>query len=184
MVVGEPRAIVACEQVVENVGKDVARQPNRRPIGCGVAPSMARVHHNTNGSAMAIPAEVREYRGQLTGMILELQANQATLDEQANRYGVFAFTGGDVPKGRWCLVAMISYLERPFATDRISTGEVKRYRHLVEAIVELGQGMAAGPRTLRCRHDIADTFSRASSAIQTLGSTLESALKKVLKEQE
>lgn len=145
---------------------------------------MARVCHNTKRSAMAIPAEMWEYRGQLTGMILELRANQATLDELVNWYGVFVFTGGDVPKGRWCLVAMISYLERPFATDRISTGEVERYKHLVEAIMKLGQGIAAGPRTLRCRHDIADTFSRASSAVQALGSTLQSALTKVLKEQE
>jgi hypothetical protein len=145
---------------------------------------MVGVHRNTKGSAMAIPAEVWEYRGQLTGMILELQANQATLDELVNWYGVFVFTGGDVPKGRWCLVAIISYLERPFATDHVSTGEVERYRHLVEAIMELGQAVAAGPRTLRCRHDIAHTFSRASSEIRTLGSTLESALTKVLKEQE
>ena len=81
-------------------------------------------------------------------------------------------------------MAMISYLERPFATDGISTGEVERYGHLVEAIMELGQGIAAGPRTLRCRHEIADMFGQASSEIRTLGSTLESALTKVLKEQE
>jgi hypothetical protein len=145
---------------------------------------MERVHHNTKGSAMAIPAAVWEYRGQLRRMILELQANRATLDELVNWYGVFAFTGGDVPKGRWCLVAMISYLERPFATDCISTGEVERYGHLVEAIVELGQRIPAGPRTLRCRHEMADMFGQASSEIRTLGTALESALANVLKEQE
>jgi hypothetical protein len=145
---------------------------------------MERVHHNTKGSAMAILAEVRGHRGQLIGMILELQANQATLDELVHWHGVFAFTGGDIPKGRWCLVAVTSYLERPFATDCISTGEVERYGHLAEAIMELGQGIETGPRTLRCRHRIADTFRQASSEIRTLGTTLESAFIRLLKEEE
>ena len=133
---------------------------------------------------MALPDELRTYRKELTAMILELQANQAALKGLLDWYGVFAFTGGDVPRGRYSLVGITSYLERPFATSRISTAEVERYGHLVEAVVELGQGPAAGPRTLRCRHDLADAFGRVASEIQTLGSTLESALTKALKEKE
>jgi hypothetical protein len=113
---------------------------------------------------------------QLTGMIQELQTNQATLKGLMNWYGVFVFTGGDVPRGRCDLVAITSYLERPFAADRISTGKVERYQHLVGEIMELGQGFEAGPRTLRCRTSIGDAFRRTSSEIQTLGSALESAL--------
>ena len=134
---------------------------------------------------MTLPTELREDRELLTAMILELQTNQATLNELRNWYGVFLFTGGDVPQRQCDLVAMTSYLERPFATDRISTGEVKHYGHLVETLMELGQGIAEPrPKTLRCRHDMADAFSRASSEIQTLGGTLESALTQLSKEQE
>ncbi len=129
-----------------------------------------------------VPADVRNYREQLTGMMLELQANQAILKELLNWCGVFVFTGGDVPRGRCGLVAINSYLERPFAADRISTRELERYRHSVGAIMELGHGLAAGPRTLRCRKDIGDAFSRASSEIQTLETALGSAMTKLLKE--
>jgi hypothetical protein len=125
-----------------------------------------------------------KHREQLTEMLLELQANQVTLRRLRDWYGVFAFTGGDVPSGRCDLPAIASYLERPFAADRIPLGEVERYRHLVEAAMEPRQDMAAGPRTLRCRKDIGDAFSRASSEIQTLETALESVLAKVLKELE
>jgi hypothetical protein len=113
---------------------------------------------------------------QLMGMIQELQTNRATLDGLLSWYSTFVFTGGDVPSGECDLVAVNSYLERPFAADRISTGKVERYRHLVREIMELGQGLAPGPRTLRCRKSIGDAFRRASSQIQSLGSALESAL--------
>lgn len=133
---------------------------------------------------MALPAELRTYREQLTGMVLELQANQATLKRMLDWYGVFAFTGGEVPRGRYALLGITSYLEQPSAAKRISTGDVERYEHLVEAVVELGQGAAAGPRALRCRHDMADAFGRLASEIKILGSTLESAFARVLNEQE
>ena len=134
---------------------------------------------------MALPAELRKYRELLTAMILELQTNQTTLNELLNWYGVFLFTGGDVPRRQCDLVATTSYLEHSFATDRISTAEVDRYRHSVQTLMELGQAIVAPrPRTLRCRHDIADAFSRVSSEIRALGTTLASALTKLLRELE
>jgi hypothetical protein len=52
-------------------------------------------------------------------------------------------------------------------------------------IMELGQGIVApSPRTLRCKHDIADAFSRVSSEIRPLGNMLESALTKLLRKVE
>ena len=131
---------------------------------------------------MALPAELRKYRALLTAMILELQTNQAALDELANWYGVFVFTGGDVPRGRCGLVATTSYLEHPFATDRISTADVDRYQHSVQTLTELGQGIAASrPKTLRCRHDMGVAFGRVSSEIRALGTALESAFTKLLR---
>lgn len=133
---------------------------------------------------MTLPAELRKDRCLLTAMILELHTNLAALDELANRYGLFVFTGGDLPRGRCGLVATTVYLERPFATDRISTAEVERYRHSVQTLMELGPAIVAPrPRTLRCRHDITDTFRRLASEIRTVGSTLESTLTQLSEEQ-
>lgn len=180
MAVGEPHAILTYQQVGEDTAtKTVEALPDLRQ--CSPGEEFATT---AKRPVMALPVELRNCRKQLTGLILELQTNQATLKELLDWYGVFAFTGGDVPRGRYSLVGITSYLERPCATNRISTGEVERYGHLVEAVTELGQGVAAGPRTLRCRHDMADAFGRVASEIRTLGSTLESALTKVLKEQE
>jgi len=109
-------------------------------------------------------------------MSLELKTNQAVLDGLLNCYGVFAFTGGAVPSGHCDLAATDSYLERPFATDRISTEEVKRYRCLIESIMIHREGIPARPRTLRCRKQIADTFKQVASEIQNLGSRFELAL--------
>ena len=131
---------------------------------------------------MMMPADVRNRRETLSAMILELQNNQITLTGLLSRYGVFLFTGGEVPRGRWDLVAMTAYLERPFAADRISTAEAERYRHLAEAIMDLGQTSATGARTLRCRHDIGDMFGRDSSEIRALGSSLESAMTTLVEE--
>ena len=131
---------------------------------------------------MMMPADVRNRRKALSAMILELQNNRITLTGLLSRYGVFLFTGGDVPRGRWDLAAISTYLERPFAGDRISTAEAERYRHLAGAIEDLGQASAAGARTLRCRHDIGDMFGRESSEIRALGSTLESAMTKLVTE--
>ena len=131
---------------------------------------------------MTTPDELRKDRELLTAMKLEVQTNQVALDELVNWYGVFVFTGGDVPRGRCSLVATTSYLERPFATDRISTAEVDRYRRSVQTLMELGQGIAAPrPKTLRCRHDMGVAFGRVSSEIRALGTALESALTKLLR---
>lgn len=125
-----------------------------------------------------------KHREQLTGMMLELQANQAALKRLRGWYGVFVFTGGDVPSGRYGLLAMASYVERPFAADRISVGEVERYRHLVEATMQPRRDVTAGPRTLRYRKGLGDVFDRASSEIRTLEIAMESVLAKLLKELE
>lgn len=108
---------------------------------------------------MALLAEWRSDREQLPGMILELQANHAALNELLNWYRVFRFTGGDIPHARCGVAATTSYLERPFATDRISTGEVRRYGHLVQTLMEPGRAVVPPrPKTLRCRHDMANAF--------------------------
>lgn len=133
---------------------------------------------------MTITAESRKHREQLLAMILDLQSNRVILDELLNCYGAFLFTGGTVPRERWNLVAITSYLQHPFAADCISTAEAERYQHLAETIMDLGQAIAAGvrPRTLRCRYDIAAMFNRESSEIQTLGRTLESAVTRLVGE--
>lgn len=126
-------------------------------------------------ASVSIPG-TRGEKERLTGMIQALQANQATLTGLLNWYGTFVFMGGDVPSGQFDLIAINSYLERPFAANRISTGEVGRYRRLVGTIKTLGQGIPSGPKTLWCRTRIGNEFLRASSEIQTLGRALESAL--------
>ncbi len=113
---------------------------------------------------------------QSAGLSLELQANQAVLYGLLNWYSVFAFTGGTVPSGRCELAATNSYLELPYATDCISTEDVKRYRCLIESIMVPTAGIPTRPRTLRCRKQMSDAFGQAASAIQNLGSRLESAL--------
>ena len=133
---------------------------------------------------MLIPAHLRKDREQLLAMILELQTNRIILNGLLDCYATFRFTGGVVPREPWGLVAMISYLKCPFAADRISTAATERYRHLAETIMDLGQAVTAGakPRTLRSRYDIADTFGRDSAEIRALGSTLESAMTKLVGE--
>ena len=133
---------------------------------------------------MTTPAELRKDRQQLLAMILELQTNRIILDGLLACYGTFRFTGGVVPREPWGLIAMTSYLECPFAASRLSTAGAVRYRQLAEAIMDLGQAITAGarPRTLRCRYDIADTFGRDSAEIRALGSTLESAMTKLVAE--
>jgi hypothetical protein len=122
------------------------------------------------------PDESPASRQRSAGLSLELQANQAVLDGLLNWYRVFAFTGGAVPSGPCELVAVNSYLQRPFATGCISTEEVERYRCLIESIMIPKSGMPARPRTLRGRKQIADAFGRAALEIQSLGSRFESAL--------
>lgn len=132
---------------------------------------------------MAMPADSREYRDQLTRLILELQAHQATLLELRRGYGVFVFTGGEVPTGQCGFGAIDSYLKCPFASEQVSTGDVGRYGQLVSTVLSLGQRpLPPRPRTLRCRHQIAEVFTRESSEARSLGTTLESAFRCLLEE--
>ena len=127
-----------------------------------------------------IVAVLRNRREELAAMVLELQANRAILDGMANWYGVFIFTGGRVPTAQWNLVAM-TCLERALAADRLFASAIQRYRHLAQAISELGQAKA-GPRTLRCRHELGAEFGQAASEIRALGDTLEAAVRKAMEE--
>ena len=77
------------------------------------------------------------------GMRSELQTNKTVVDGLSNWYSVFAFTGGAVPSGHCELAAVNSYLDRPFATDCISTDDVARYRSLIESIM---MPMGGNPR--------------------------------------
>jgi len=122
------------------------------------------------------PGELQARQQQSAGLSLELQTNQTVLDGLLNWYSVFAFTGGTVPSGRCELPATNSYLELPFATDCISTEEVKRYRYLIESIMIPMERIPPRPRTLRCRKQMSDAFGQAALEIQDLGSRLESAL--------
>ena len=128
-------------------------------------------------------ADFRKNREYLKGMLLELRANHVVLNHVRDWYGVFAFTGGDVPTGRCDFRAVTSYMELPLATKRISMA-IDRYRHLVEAAMEPMPGISTGPKTLRCRKDIADAFGRAYSEIQSLETALVSDLAKLMKELE
>ncbi len=122
------------------------------------------------------PGQSPASRQRSAGMKLELQTNQSVLNGLLNWYSVFAFMGGAVPSGHCELAAVNSYLERPFATDCISTGDAARYRCLIESIMMPKAGMPARPRTLRGRKQMADAFGRTAAEIQVLGSTFESAL--------
>jgi hypothetical protein len=132
---------------------------------------------------MPIPNELPNRRDQLLAMIQELQTNRIILDELVDCYSMFRFTGGVVPREQWGLVAIASYLRRPSA-DCIFTAAAERYRQVAEAIMDQVRAMTAeaGPRTLRCRHALAEAFGRESSEIRALGSTLESAMTKTIEE--
>jgi hypothetical protein len=96
---------------------------------------------------------------------------------------VFRFTGGDVHREPWQLVAITSYLEHPFAADRICTNEAARYQDLAVAIMALGHAVVAGrPWTLRARWGIAKAFAEAAAEIRTLGSDLETGLTSLIGE--
>lgn len=133
---------------------------------------------------MTTLAESREDREQLVTMLRELQANRIVLERLATGYGVFRFTGGVVPREAWNLGAVTSYLQHPFAAGRLPAAGAERYRHLAETIIELGREVTTGtgPRTLRCRFDIADRFDRDSSEIRTLGSRLQSSMARLIEE--
>jgi hypothetical protein len=114
-------------------------------------------------------------------MLLELRTNRGILPGLTSWYGLFVFTGGDVPTAQWNLAAMTSHLERPLATDCLLTSEIRRYRQLVQTIGSLGQP-GVRPRTLRCRHEMGLRFREAASEIRVLTGTLETSVMKALEE--
>lgn len=122
-------------------------------------------------------APQRNDREALSAMLLELRNNRGILDGLSEYYAKFRFTGGNVSAEPWGLAAITSYLNRPFATEGISTAEAGRYRQLAEAIMDLEKSVAVPrPKSLRSRIGIADTFGRASAEIRALGNKLESAV--------
>jgi hypothetical protein len=120
-------------------------------------------------------------RGELAAMLLDLQTNRSTLRGLTSWYGLFVFTGGDVPTAQWDLAAMTSCLEHPLAADCPLTLEIQRYRHLIQTLSGLGQP-GIRPRTLRCRHDLGDKFRQAASEIRVLTDKLESSVTKAMEE--
>jgi hypothetical protein len=113
---------------------------------------------------------------QLQAIRGELQTNRSTLNELFDCYRMFLFTGGTIPLRRWDLGAIASYIERPWATDRIMLDDVVRYRHLAEAIMEVGKEVSAsGPKSVRKRHSFTDTFRGLFAEIRALASALESS---------
>jgi hypothetical protein len=118
-------------------------------------------------------------RKELAAMILELQINRAVLYGLTNWFSVFVFTGGRVPAAIWNLVATNSYLRHPAAADSLTTSGLERYRGLVQTIGDLGQ-TAAGPRTLKCRHNLGNRFSLAASELRIVSDSLESSMTKAM----
>ena len=116
---------------------------------------------------------------ELDAMLLELRTNRRLLDGMTRWYGLFVFTGGDVPTAQWNLAAMTSHLEHPLATDYLLTAGLQRYRHLIQTLGEFGQS-GIRPRTLRCRYEMGHNFRQAASEIQTLTDALESSVMQAL----
>lgn len=132
---------------------------------------------------MTMPVDLRDCRDQITAILKELEADQAAFLELRRGYGVFAFTGGEVPTRHRGLGAIAAYLNNPFAAERVFTGDVDRYGHLVSTVMGLGQGsLPPRPRTLRCRHQIAETFARTASEASRLGTALTSVFRCLLEE--
>ncbi len=122
---------------------------------------------------MTMPTDLQNHREALLGMRRELQSNRVLLKGVTNDYGVFLFTGGNLPRAPCDLAAIMSYLQHPFAAERIPTAHVERYRHLAEMVIQQGQVPSPSPRTLPCRRELTDAFNHLSSEIEILESTLE-----------
>lgn len=141
----------------------------------------ALVCHKEQRQFKRLAATSRNRREELAMMVVELQANRLVLDGLSKWYGLFVFTGGHVPTAQWNVFAMTSYLGHPVAADCLSASDIQRYRHLAQAISELGQ-TATGPTTLRYRYDLGDKFRQAASEIRVLTDTLESSVTKAVEE--
>jgi hypothetical protein len=143
-------------------------------------PTLAVLDSHSQQQPLRRIADTRgSHREDLAAMILELRANQAILDGLKRWFGLFVFTGGQVPTAEWNLAAMTSYLEQPVAASSLSAMDILRYQDLIQTVRELDQPHA-GPRTLRCRHDQGARFGQAASEIQSLTDTLESSITKAM----
>lgn len=127
---------------------------------------------------MATRDETVAYRGHLSAMVLAVQSNRGAVERLAARYGMFRFTGGDIPTDVWHLEAVRSFLTSPFVTHFVTTGAVQRYQDCIKTIIALSATtpQSVRPKTLRSRHELATTFRRASADVLASGKTLESAL--------
>jgi len=137
--------------------------------------------HSPQQPLTSVTDTPRNDREELAAMLLELQANRGILGGMTSWYGLFVFTGGDVPTAQWSLTAITSYLEHPLATDCLLTSEIQRYRQLIQTLGALGQP-GARPRTLRCRHEMGQRFRQAATDIRDLTDTLESSVMKALEQ--
>jgi hypothetical protein len=133
---------------------------------------------------MPAHANAREYHKRIIeGVLQELHSNRVAIGALRGPYAMFVFTGGEIPRGKCRLAAVASYLASPFAGERISTEKITLYRTIAEMTAGLGEKPAAPrPRTLRCRKEIGDAFSQASSEMSLLGTGLESTFTDLLAE--
>ncbi len=130
---------------------------------------------------MSRPVDSCHTKQQLQSIRVALQTNMRTLKELFDCYRMFLFTGGTVPTTRWELAAITSYIERPFAANRITPGDAILYRHLAEAIMGVGEEVAAtGPKSVRRRHSLTDTFRDLFLDIRALGHALDASVTNAL----
>jgi hypothetical protein len=132
---------------------------------------------------MAASAELLALPEQLSAMIVELQANRVVLDRLSIRSSMFCFTGGTIPAQAWCIRCMTSYLTlQSRAAGLVGAEDAKHYLALIETLNELQLGVAAAalPRTLRNRRDITDALDKMLREVLSLGSRLETDLRRSL----
>lgn len=152
-----------------------AKAGQRMPTGA------ARDSQSQQQALKQIAGRPQNEHEELAAMLLELQTNRGLLDGLTRWYGLFVFTGGDVPTAPWNLAATTSHLEHPLAADYLLTAELQRYRHLIQTVGELGQS-GVRPRTLRCRYEMGHNFRQAASEMWILTDALESSVMKALQE--
>jgi len=157
-----------------------------RPAPPAIQPSASpHLEGASRDKEAAVPARLTDAEEQhetLTEMLLDLHANQAVLKQMRDWYGVFAFTGGAIPSGQCITLSLASYLDHPFATNRISVAMIERYCQLVEKAVRPSPVETTGPMALRFRKVHEDRFERAYREIQSLETCLASAITDLMTE--
>jgi hypothetical protein len=133
---------------------------------------------------MIVPSAMQERREALLAIRWEMQSNRSLLKGLRGPYGVFLFTGGAIPRMPCELAAITSYLDQPFAVERVLAVQMERYRNLAEMLIQQGQTPSPRPRTLPCRRGLTDAFNRVSSEMEVLESTLEREIGRALQEVE